>query len=109
SGEPAEWLGDEKYKTLAATIKIKGNDTSRIPVWFKAKPNSEKLLSLSALLTNAYKPNRQPPNLSWAIEAEDGFPGTRKVLEGDAEYLEALVNYSKLARLYPFLIFENSS
>lgn len=94
--KPENWLGEEKYKDMAATVLIKKEDTSRIPIWVKASPDAEKLFSLSASLANAYKKIHLPTSLSWAIETEEELPGTKRHLEQDIEYADALVNYSKL-------------
>lgn len=96
-GEPKDWLGDEKYKELAATIIIPRQETTRIPIWFRPNPKSEKLFSLSASLAKAYQKIHLPDSLAWAVESVDEeFPGTEIHLEEDMEYASALVNYSKL-------------
>lgn len=93
--KPENWLGAEKYKDMAATVLIK-EDTTRIPIWLKASPDSEKLFSLSVSLANSVKKVHLPTGLSWAIETEEQLPGTRRHLEENIEYAEALVNFSKL-------------
>jgi CHASE2 domain-containing sensor protein len=95
--KPEEWLGSEKYKEMAATLIIPKAETTRIPIWFKASPESEKLYSLSANLAKAYQRVHLPNSFAWAVEsADEGFPSTERHLQGNMEYADALVNYSKL-------------
>jgi CHASE2 domain-containing sensor protein len=95
-GEPDEWLGGEKYKPLAATLIIPKEDTSRIPVWFRASANSEMLYALGAATAKAFQEPRAPTFMTWALEIADDFPGTERHLRENMEYADALVNYSKL-------------
>lgn len=96
-GKPEEWLGGENYKELAATIIIPKGETTRIPIWFKASPDSEKLFSLSAALAKASKKVHLPRGLAWAVKSGDeDFPSTEGHLKEDMEVADALVNYSKL-------------
>lgn len=97
AGQPKDWLGQEKYKELAATAFINKEDAARMPVWLKAGPAAEKLYSLSASLSYAYTKPRLPDAMSWAIDTtEEGLPGTRRYLEEDIEYADALINFGKL-------------
>lgn len=95
--EPKDWLGDEKYKEMATTVIIPKEDSSRIPVWFKTNSSDSRLYSLSAALAKAYQKNRLPNGFAWAVQSEDEeFPSTKRYLEENMEYADALVNYSKL-------------
>lgn len=95
--KPEEWLGNEKYKEMAATIIIPKEETTRIPIWFKASPESEKLFSLSAALAKASQKIHLPSGLAWAVvSADEEFPSTERHLQENMEYADALVNYSKL-------------
>lgn len=94
---PEEWLGGERYKALAATIIIPKAETTRIPIWFKASPESEKLFSLSAALAKASQKVHLPSGLAWAVQsADEEFPSTERHLKENMEFADALVNYSKL-------------
>ena len=94
---PTEWLGDAKYKELAATIIVPREDTNRMPIWFKADADAEKLFSMSASLARASRRVHLPVGLAWAVEsADEEFPGTQKKLKENMEYADALANYSKL-------------
>lgn len=96
-GKPEEWLGSEKYKEMAVTLIIPKEETTRIPIWFKASPESEKLFSLSAALAKASQKIHLPCGFAWAVEcADEEFPGTERHLQENMEYADALVNYSKL-------------
>ena len=95
--KPEEWLGSEKYKELAATVIIPKEETTRIPIWFKASPESEKLFSLSAALAKASQKVHLPSGFAWAVvSADEEFPSTERHLQENMEYADALVNYSKL-------------
>jgi len=95
--KPEEWLGGEKYKEMAATIIIPKEETIRIPIWFKASPESEKLFSLSAALAKASQKVHLPNGFAWAVvSADEEFPSTERHLQENMEYADALVNYSKL-------------
>lgn len=95
-GQPRDWLGQEKYKELAAT-SIHSEDTSRILVWLKAGADAERLFSLSASLSRAYTKPRLPNGISWAVETTgEGLPAAQQDLEEGVEYAEAPINYGKL-------------
>jgi CHASE2 domain-containing sensor protein len=102
-GNPGGWLGSKDFKELASTIAIYRNrkDTARFLLWAKSKNQTEKLPSMSLALAQVERkrnPERiQPPPqwLHWAIETDEEFPG-KKQAEDDVEYVDALLNYSKL-------------
>lgn len=99
-GKPEDWLGQEKYKELAATAFTKKGDTARIPVWLKAEPIAEKLFSISASLSRAYSKPQLPNGISWAIETTgEELPAMQRHLEENIEYADALINYSKLEEI----------
>lgn len=90
-------MGGEKYRDLAATVIIPKEETSRIPIWFRANPEYPKLFSLSASVAKASQKVHLPDGFAWAVEsADEEFPGTERHLKENMEYADALVNYSKL-------------
>lgn len=98
--KPEEWLGSEKYKELAATLIIPKAETTRLPIWFKASPESEKLFSIGAALAKASQKIHLPNGFAWAVvSADEEFPSTERHLKENMEYADALVNYSKLEAL----------
>lgn len=103
---PTEWLGGDKYRDLAATLIIPKNETQRIPIWFKAHPESDKLFSLSASLAKAFRRVHLPAGFTWVVNSVDEeFPGTQKHLKENMEYADALVNYSKLEAIQESKLF----
>ena len=102
-GNPAGWLGSEKFRPMAATIAVYREDAKRIPLWVKEKSRSEALPSLSFSLSQSvlkHGEKKPPPPfwLRWAIETIDDLPG--RIEESDEiEHAEALVNYSKLGAI----------
>lgn len=109
-GQPEDWLGQEKYKELAAAVIISKGDKTRMPIWLKASPEAEKLFSLGVYLARAYTKSRLPNAISWAIKTtEEGLPGTQKDLQEGIEYADAPVNYSKLDTFQQNKLFTLSS
>lgn len=95
--QPRYWLGQEKYKELAATALIPDGDITKMPTWFKSDSEAEKLFSLSASLARAYTTPRLPRGMAWAVKAtEEGLPGTEKELGEGVVSANAFVNYSKI-------------
>lgn len=107
-GQPRDWLGQEKYKELAATA-IHSEDTSRILVWLKAGADAERLFSLSTSLSRAYTKPRLPNGISWAVETTgEGIPAAQQHLEEGVEYAEAPINYGKLEGIMQGKLLTNS-
>ncbi|HYP43517.1 MAG TPA: CHASE2 domain-containing protein, partial [Candidatus Nitrosocosmicus sp.] len=105
TGNPAAWLGSEKFKEMAVSIAVSKNknDSHRFLLWARDQNQTEKLPSMGFALAEAERKqnskNIQPPRwLNWAIETVDGFPG-RKNTENGVEYVDALLNLSKLKDL----------
>src|SRR5437660_8573626 len=91
SKEASTWLGDERYKELAATI-ITPRDGTRMLRWLRTTNNTEPSFSISALLAGTTK-NPIPERSSrwaWAIQSE------QDVKQHYFSGKEFLVDYSPL-------------
>jgi hypothetical protein len=99
-GKPEEWLGQEKYKELAASALADDYDSARIPVWFKAGPTGEKLFSLSVSLSRAHTKSQFPAGLSWAVKSTgEELPARQRPLAEGIELADALINYGTLEEI----------
>jgi tetratricopeptide (TPR) repeat protein len=101
---PEAWLGQDKYKELAAAVAINPDDTRKVPLWVRTDKQTEKLNTMSYALALKYKTRLpEPPSwIGWAVdshEPEVDGPQRDEDLPANATVLTygyRLVNYSKM-------------
>jgi hypothetical protein len=104
SAPPDAWLGEIEYKQLAVAVAANKQDTSKIPLWVRAKGAKEELKTMSYALALVYRRSLPdaPTWIDWAVnknvEESHETPDHQEILPDDSvlEYAARLVNYSKL-------------
>ncbi|HXU35329.1 MAG TPA: CHASE2 domain-containing protein [Blastocatellia bacterium] len=101
------WLGSDKYKALAAALRV-DEDTKRLPRWLLAKGSNEKLPMMSAALATSYRPSL--PELAWKLSrtvevTSDNTHGIERRGEDQMLLGLSLINYSKLEEIQRETIF----
>jgi tetratricopeptide (TPR) repeat protein len=99
SAPPEAWLGQEEYKDLAVAVAADKQDTSRIPLWVRAKGASDELKTMSYALALEYR-KHMPEASSWIKWAVDPYENRHEEEaqsdDSSLTYADGLVNYSKL-------------
>lgn len=101
---PEAWLGQDKYKELAAAVAINPDDTRKVPLWVRTNDRPETLNTMSYALALKYKKRLpEPPSwIGWTVdlrEQEVDSPERDEDLPANATVLTygyRLVNYSKM-------------
>lgn len=103
---PEAWLGTEEYEELAVAVPGDKNDASRIPLLVKSPESSKPLNTLNYALALEYRRTLAQPHpwIGWAVdknvELADELQHETLVTEGGTiEYVERMVNYSKLNQM----------
>ncbi len=96
---PDEWLGDERYKPLAAGMRFQSPNAQRVILWVKPDDSPEALPSISQALAERYRERlpEPPALLAPMLEKIEGYEHETERRDGsDFTYTKALVNYSIL-------------
>ena len=97
--EPKAWLGIEKYKSLAASMRFDSPDANRVQLWLKPEGTTEIIPSISLALANTYEKGiPQPPQLfaPMLVKIEDYEQRVDQANASRFTYATTLVNYSML-------------
>lgn len=96
---PDEWLGVERYKSLAAGMRFQFPDTNRVFLWFRPAGSPEALPSISLALAESYREGLPKPHALLAPVLEEVEVYERETERRDGSeftYAKAFVNYSIL-------------
>jgi CHASE2 domain-containing sensor protein len=96
---PDEWLGDWRYKPLAAGMRFQSPNAHRVFLWVKPAESPEALPSISLALAESYRESlpKPPALLSPLLEKIEDYKHETERRDGNEfTYTKAFVNYSIL-------------